>query len=106
MLRQSVAAREVRSIRTSFAQLARSFARLEPLLADAAQAKGNSRAQRVPRPRRTPRLSAKQRATLKLQGRYMGTMRGLSVKLRARVKKVRATKGMRAAIAEARRLVG
>lgn len=41
---------------------------------------------------------------LKLQGKYVGTMRGLPPAMRARVKRVRARKGIRAAIAEARRL--
>jgi hypothetical protein len=49
-------------------------------------------------------LSAKQRQALKLQGKYMGTMRGLPVRKQARVKRIRKEKGIRAAIAEARRL--
>jgi hypothetical protein len=41
-----------------------------------------------------------------LQGAYMGTMRGLKPRQRAQVKKIRAAKGVRAAIAAARRLAG
>jgi hypothetical protein len=49
-------------------------------------------------------LTAQDRARLKLQGRYMGTLRGLKPRDRARVKKIRARKGVRAAIAAARRM--
>lgn len=56
--------------------------------------------------RRKPRLSTAQRRALKLQGKYMGTMRGLKPRERAKVKKLRAEKGLRAAIAEARRMAG
>ena len=92
--------KEIQSIRTSFRQLARSFSRLGPALAAQFEAvparKGTSR--------RKPRLSPRQRAALKLQGKYMGTMRGLPASKRAQVKKVRAEKGIKAAIAYARKL--
>jgi hypothetical protein len=51
-----------------------------------------------------PRLTAQQRAALKLQGKYMGTMRGLKPRQRSKIKAIRAVKGIRAAIAEAKRL--
>jgi hypothetical protein len=106
MPRQPSAAREVRSIRTSFTRLARSFGRLEALLAAAISPKASSRALGGgPRLRRKPQLSAKQRAALKLQGKYMGTLRGLPARKQARVKRIRKERGIRAAIAEARRLV-
>ena len=54
--------------------------------------------------RHKPRLTAAQSAHLKLQGKYMGTMRGLKPRQRAKVKKIRAEKGIRAAIAAARRM--
>jgi hypothetical protein len=54
----------------------------------------------------TPRLTAAHRAALRLQGKHMGTMRGLPAGKRARVKKIRAEKGIRAAIAAARRMAG
>jgi len=91
--------RELRTIRKSFSQLARSFSRLAPALT-----KQTADAPITESGRRKPRLTAKQRAALKLQGRYMGTMRGLKPAQRAKVKKVRAAKGIRAAIAEARRM--
>lgn len=52
--------------------------------------------------RRRPRLSAKARASLVLQGRYMGFMRQLKPKQKAQVRKVRVAKGVRAAIARAK----
>jgi hypothetical protein len=104
MPRHSVATRELRSIRDSFAQLARSFGRLEPLLAASGSPKAAHETAGETRPRRRPRISAQQRQALKLQGKYMGTMRGLRPRQRAQVKKIRAKKGIRAAIAEARRL--
>jgi hypothetical protein len=50
------------------------------------------------------RVTAKRRAALREQGRYMGAIRSLSAAHRAQVKKVRAEKGAEAAIALARRL--
>jgi len=53
------------------------------------------------RPRRS-RLSPKGRASLKLQGRYMGYMRQLKPKQKAQVRKIKKTKGVRAAIGRAK----
>jgi len=102
MAGQNVAlSRELRSIRTQFRRLPRSFARIAPVL-------GNGRVSAATKtdgtPLRKPRLTAKQRAALKLQGQYMGTMRALKPAERAKVKRVRAEKGIRAAIVEARRM--
>src|SRR5271169_1791508 len=49
-------------------------------------------------------VSAKRRAAMKVQGRYMGAKRPLSAAQRAQVKKLRAAKGAAAAIALAQRL--
>lgn len=49
-------------------------------------------------------ISAKRRAAMREQGRYMSAIRPLSAAQRAQVKKVRATKGAEASIALARRL--
>jgi hypothetical protein len=54
--------------------------------------------------RRRTRLSAKVRASLKLQGRYMGYMRQLNQKQKAQVRKIRETKGMKVAIQKAKGL--
>ncbi len=56
------------------------------------------------RPRRKARLTAARRAALKLQGQYIGTMRGLRPAQKAKVKKIRQKKGIRRAIAAARKL--
>ena len=89
-------ASDIRSLRQALRLLARSFDRIAPVLA-AAGANGSQ-------PRRRRRLTPAQRAALKLQGRYMGTMRGLKPTQKAKVKRIRAQRGIRAAIAAARRL--
>jgi len=97
--------RELRVIRKSFLKLASAFTRIVPLLGEGAM--GMATAQEyTKRGRRKPRLSAQQRAPLKLQGKYMGTMRGLKPRQRAQVKKIRASKGIRAAIKAAAKLAG
>ncbi len=98
--------RELRTIHISFQRLARSFGRLGPGISRLAQAASKPVAAPVEETpsRRRPRLSAKQRAALKLQGRYMGTMRGLPKTKRAQVKRIRVEKGIRAAVAAAQRL--
>ena len=96
--------RELQSIRKSFRQLATAFSRLGPALA--AQAERAAPTSTNGGGRKKPNLSAKQRAALKLQGKYMGTMRGLPAAKRAKVKKVRAEKGIRAAIRAAERMAG
>jgi hypothetical protein len=49
-------------------------------------------------------LSAERRRALKLQGQYMGYSRRLGSREKARVKALRATKGVRAAIGLAKEL--
>lgn len=106
MPRQStVLAREIRSIRSSFSRLARSFGRIAPLLAAAPAAAEQVLAATGRKPRRKPRLTSEQRKALKMQGKYMGTMRGLSVAGRAKIKKIRVEKGIQAAITAARRMM-
>jgi len=62
----------------------------------------------VPRPgrRATPKLTPARRAALKLQGQYIGYMRNLRPAQRTRVKAMRATKGVLAAIRLAKQLGG
>ncbi len=60
-------------------------------------------AQRKTRRRRL-RLSPKGRATRILYGRYIGHLRHLKPRQKALVKKIRKAKGVRAAIARARKL--
>jgi hypothetical protein len=90
-------AREMRAVHVALRQLLRSFDRLAPLLA----APGASNEKR---PRRKLTITPARRTALKLQGRYMGYMRGLKPAQKAKVKKIRATQGIRAAIAAARKL--
>jgi hypothetical protein len=95
--------REMLQIRRAFTALATAFERLGPALAERqteAVANGNG----ATPTRRRMNLSPKQRAALKLQGKYMGTMRGLKPGQRAAVKRVRAEKGIQAAIREAERM--
>ena len=94
-------AREIRTIRSSFRQLANSFTRIAPFLTSVPDVGGVTKNASA---RRKPRLSAQQRAALKLQGKYMGTMRGLKPAQRVKVKKIRAAKGIKAAIAIATKL--
>ena len=92
----------MRQISTAFRTLANAFRSLGSALAVAESVNGAS-----PRgTRRSPRLSPEIRRALKLQGAYMGRMRGLKPRQRAQVKKIRAAKGVRAAIAAARRMAG
>ena len=92
---------EVLRIRRSLRALDQSFRRFAPLLTAVAQS-----APKNEKPRRQPRYSAKARASLVLQGRYMGYMRQLKPKQKAQVRKVRESMGVRAAISKARSLAG
>jgi hypothetical protein len=56
------------------------------------------------KPRRRPRLSRKARASLVLQGRYMGFMRQLKPRQKVQVRKIKEAKGVKAAIARAKAL--
>jgi len=98
--------RNLRVIRTTFLRLAHSFELLGPMLHAAGAAREGRAPTTAASTRRRPRVSPAQRKALKLQGRYMGTMRGLKPRQRARVKRIREAKGVRAAIAAARRMAG
>ena len=94
-------AREIVSARHALEALERSLRRLTPLLSagvalnDAPKENGEHR---------RPRLSPKARASMVLQGRYMGFMRQLRPRQKAQVRKIRATKGVTAAIQRAREM--
>ena len=89
--------KEIRRLRTALKAAYHSLARLSSHVA-AVQANpdGNGRTR--------PRVSAKARASLVLQGRYMGYVRQLKPRQKAQVRKIKEAKGVRAAIAKARRL--
>jgi hypothetical protein len=90
---------ELQSISRSLASIVRTVKRLGPALEAAARAPANPAVPRAPR-----KLSPERRAALKLQGQYIGHVRKLSLKQRARVKKLRSAKGVRAAIRFAMKL--
>jgi hypothetical protein len=90
--------RELQSISRSLASVSRAIARLGPVLDSVAR---GTNAALVPRPRN---LSPQRRAELKLQGSYIGHVRKLNLQQRARVKKLRGKKGVRAAIRLAKAL--
>jgi len=100
-IRQTTIRKEFRNIRRSFITIARAFDRIAPALSEppaptpAAGTKSG---------RKKPRLSAAHKKALKLQGRYMGTMRGLPKTAQTKVKAERKSKGIRAAIALASKL--
>jgi hypothetical protein len=96
--------RELRTISAALNALAENFRRLVPALAGEMSSRSQPTVSRDARTRRKPRFTPAFRRHLKLQGRYMGTMRRLKPRQRAQVKKIRTTKGVRAAIAAARRM--
>jgi hypothetical protein len=91
---------EIQSVRRSLTAIVRTLGRLGPALDAAARApRGVAIA-----PRRKLNLTPKRKADLKLQGQYIGHMRMLPAKQQARVKALRAQKGVRAAIRYAQSL--
>jgi len=91
--------RELHALRRSVLSFHRALRRFFPVLAVATRPSSSAASARPAR-----RLSAKARASLVLQGRYMGFMRQLKPKQKAQVRKIREAKGVRAAIARARHL--
>jgi len=89
-------AMQIRTLRLAIRQLDRTVDQLASTLA--AQPKN------VAAPRRKLRLTPERRTALKLQGQYLGHMRGLKPRQKTQVKRIRAAKGIRAAIAAAKRL--
>jgi hypothetical protein len=93
--------KELRILIRSVQTIHDALARLSPVL----EAGPAARAPRSAGPAGARRpLSAARRAALKLQGQYMTYVRGLKPRPRARVRKVAATSGVRAALALARQL--
>ena len=94
-------ARNIRVLRQQLSGFDRSLRRLASMLGEL-----NGRIERRRKPRAGTRraLSARARASLVLQGRYMGFMRQLKPRQKAQVRKIREAKGVRAAIARAREM--
>jgi len=88
-------------LKREFKTLRAALRSLDGTLQRAIATNGSEKAESRPR----PRLSAKARASLVLQGRYMGFMRQLKPKQKAQVRKVKEAKGVRTAIERAKRLV-
>ncbi len=100
-LRRSSISREIRTIRTSLSSIDNALQRLAPVLQRVASAPSGEPARRRPK----LRLSPERRAALKLQGQYMGYIRNLKPREKARVKAFRVRKGIQAAISLAKRLM-
>jgi hypothetical protein len=99
--RRMSVSRVLRAISRSLESIVGALARLGPALKAVEKGPGQPSARR---PRRKP--SAKRLAALRLQGRYMGYARNLGPRQKARVKALRASKGIEAAISLAKQLAG
>ncbi len=95
--------RELRTIATALQSIKEALSRLAPALA-APRGGLATVEQRPPVARRKLNLSPARRAALKLQGQYMGYMRGLQPAQKKRVKALAASKGVSAAVGLARKL--
>ncbi len=93
--------KEIRNLRRSLTDVDRSLRRLASMLS---QLNGRIERRRKPRAGSRKPLSAKARASLVLQGRYMGYVRQLKPRQKAQVRTVRQKKGVRVAIQRAREL--
>jgi hypothetical protein len=98
--RQRSVGAEIQTIRRSLAAVVRALARLGPTL----EAGARAAARGASRPRRKLHLTPARRAQLALQGQYIGHMRMLPARQQAAVKAMRVSKGIRPAIALAKRL--
>jgi hypothetical protein len=95
--------KQVHAVGVTLRRLERQLRGLVPALTSEAKATAVRGATAA---RRRLRLSPARRRALKLQGSYLGYMRQLKPVQKARVKAMKAKKGMRAAIAAARKMAG
>ena len=93
-------ASDIGHLRKSLRTLDKALRRISPVLLAVMPVNGAGKRNG----RSRPRLSAKARASLVLQGRYMGYMRQLKPRQKAQVRKVRDADGVRAAINRAMHL--
>ncbi len=93
--------RKIRVMRQQLSTLDRSLRRLASMVGHL-----NGRIERRRKPRTGTRraLSAKARASMVLQGRYMGYMRQLKPRQKVQVRKIREAKGVSVAIGKAKLL--
>ena len=94
-------AKQIGSLLRSLRTLEESLGRFAPTLSAVVALDGRP-LKKIPH--RRIRLSAKARASLVLQGRYMGYVRQLKPRQKAKVRKIRAVKGVMVAIKRAREL--
>lgn len=97
---QSPITKQIRIIRQSLTAIDRSLGRLVALTNGA----GRGAVPRRAPARRKLKLTPERKAALELQGSYMGHLRNLRPKQKAQVKALRVDRGIRAAIAMAKRL--
>ena len=93
--------RKIRALRQQLSSFERSLRRLASMLG---QLDGRIERRRKPRAGTRRTLSPKVHASRVLLGRYMGLMRYLKPRQKAHVGRIREAKGVRAAIAKARKL--
>ena len=93
--------RELASARRSLRALEQSLARFAAQVRDISR---DNSAKPAGKPRRKLKLMPARLKALRLHGRYIGYMRQLKSRAKAEVRALRAKKGVRAAIARARRL--
>lgn len=99
-MRERSVSREIQSIRRSLSSIGNALRRLLPPLRRLAAAQSDG----ITRRRAKLKLSPQRRAALKLQGQYMGNLRNLKPRQKARVRAVRKASGLRASIRLAKRL--
>ena len=101
---------ELSNIVRSVGSIQDALSRLIPLLesrpAAAATAAAAPAVSGGRRPRRKLHLTPQRKAALKLQGQYMGYLRGLKPREQAKVKALAASKGVRSAVSLARQFAG
>lgn len=93
--------RELASARRSLRALEKSLGRLAAQVRDIDRSNASRQAAK---PRRKLKLMPARLKALRLHGRYLGYIRQLKSRARAEVRALRAKKGVRAAIARARKL--
>ena len=95
--------RKIGALRQKLSAFDRSLRRLAAMVS---QLDGRIERRRKPRAGARRAISRKARASLVLQGRYMGYVRQLKPRQKAQVRKIKEAKGVRAAIERARELAG
>jgi len=93
--------KKIRDLRQQLSSFDRSLRRLASMVG---QLNGRIERRRKPRAGSRKPLSRKSRASLVLQGRYMGYMRQLKPRQKAQVRKVKEANGVKAAIVRAKQL--